>query len=312
MPTKLHPEPKSPFHPGEVAMQRSVGMAERMAIIGPKVIRDFLPEQHREFFALLPFIVIATVDGRDDVWPTMLSGEPGFIQSPTPQSLIIGSSAIPDDPAAAGLLAGEAIGMLGIIPQSRRRNRMNGTISCLLDGKIQVEVGHSFGNCPQYITRREFQFVRPPQSTPEHGAEELDVMDVDARQQITTADTFFVASYVDRDEGRQIDVSHRGGAPGFVEIDINGTLTIPDYSGNMFFNTLGNMLVNPRAGLLFADFETGDLLQIVGRAEIITQSPEIAAFEGAQRIWKVHPTRIVRRRAALPLVIAPDAETKEV
>jgi hypothetical protein len=72
------------------------------------------------------------------------------------------------------------------------------------------------------------------------------------------------------------------------------------------------MLVNPRAGLLFADFETGDLLQIVGRAEIITQSPEIAAFEGAQRIWKVHPTRIVRRRAALPLVVAPDAETKEV
>lgn len=63
-------------------------------------------------------------------------------------------------------------------------------------------------------------------------------------------------------------VPARGGEPGFVRIDVAGTLTIPDYSGNRFFNTLGNLLVNPRAGLLFIDFAKGDLLQMTGHMEL--------------------------------------------
>jgi uncharacterized protein len=86
-----------------------------------------------------------------------------------------------------------------------------------------------------------------------------------------------------------------------VRIGTDGALTIPDFSGNRFFNTLGNLIANPRAGLLFVDFETGDLLQVTGDAEVILGSPEIAAITGAERLWRFAPRRIVYRADALPL-----------
>ncbi len=96
-------------------------------------------------------------------------------------------------------------------------------------------------------------------------------------------------------------MSHRGGKPGFVRIGGDGVLTIPDFAGNLLFNTLGNLLANPKAGLLFVDFESGDLLQLTGDAEVILDSPEIAAFQGAERLWRFTPRRIVYRPGALPL-----------
>ena len=119
---------------------------------------------------------------------------------------------------------------------------------------------------------------------------------------IAAADTFFVASYVDvAASGRQVDVSHRGGEAGFVRIGDDGVLTIPDFAGNLHFNTLGNLLVNPRAGLLFVDFATGAVLQMSGHAEVILESPEIAAFRGAERLWTFRPEKIVLREAASPV-----------
>ena len=120
-----------------------------------------------------------------------------------------------------------------------------------------------------------------------------------ARALITSADTFFVASYADQQGQRRVDLSHRGGKTGFVRVDAEGLLTIPDFNGNLFFNTLGNVVANGRAGLLFADLERGDLLQLSGIAEVLFDSPEIAAFEGAERLWTFRPQRIVRRRGAL-------------
>jgi hypothetical protein len=119
---------------------------------------------------------------------------------------------------------------------------------------------------------------------------------------IQGADTLFVASYVERENGRrQVDVSHRGGKPGFVRLEADGVLTIPDFAGNLFFNTLGNFLANPKGGLVFPDFETGDLLQLTGDVEVILESPEIAAFQGAARLWRFTPRQIVYRPGALPL-----------
>ncbi|MGZ2385447.1 hypothetical protein ACVIDN_006871 [Rhizobium brockwellii] len=98
-----------------------------------------------------------------------------------------------------------------------------------------------------------------------------------------------------------MDVSHRGGNAGFVRIGDDGVLTIPDFDGNLFFATLGNILLNGKAGLLFVDFNTGDTLQMTGKADIVFDSPEIVAFQGAERFWTFKPTRIVRRRNALAL-----------
>jgi hypothetical protein len=85
------------------------------------------------------------------------------------------------------------------------------------------------------------------------------------RSLIERADTFFIASW--HGEGGA-DASHRGGRPGFVRVLDDRTLAFADYPGNNMFNTLGNLVGHPRIGLLFIDFERGDLVQLTGRARI--------------------------------------------
>ncbi|MBB4008147.1 2Fe-2S iron-sulfur cluster-binding protein [Allorhizobium taibaishanense] len=288
------------WHEGETLIQEKLGVKERMASVGQRVIRDFMPDQHRDFYAQLPFIVLGSVDRSDDAWATFVEGQPGFMSSPSPVVLDIAAIRDPSDPASEGLVDGLPIGLLGIEMHTRRRNRMNGFVSTT-DSGFRVDVDQSFGNCPRYIQLRDFAFERQPGTLFNGEVEELPALDDQASTIIREADAFFVASYVDREDRRQVDVSHRGGNAGFVRIGDDGILTIPDFDGNLFFSTLGNILVNGKAGLLFVDFNTGDMLQMTGTAEVIFDSPEVAAFQGAERFWTFKPTRIVRRRNALAL-----------
>ncbi|GJD51287.1 Flavohemoprotein [Methylobacterium crusticola] len=299
--TKLSASQASPWHPGEKAIQEQVGVAERMEEVGRRVVRAYMPDQHRVFYAQIPFIVTGTVDGRGDAWATLIAGHPGFVASPTPTALDIAMRPDPSDPASAGLRDGEAIGLLGIELHTRRRNRVNGIVRGMTGDVLHFAVDQSFGNCPQYIQLRDVAFVRDPREPFAGTIEGSGELDAAARALIEAADTFFVASYAERDNRRQVDVSHRGGKASFVRVAADGTLTVPDFAGNLFFATLGNLLLNGKAGLVFADFETGDLLQMTGDAEVILSSPEIAAFQGAERLWTFKPRRVVRRRSALPL-----------
>lgn len=292
----------SPWHEGELNLQRYAGVAAQMDTVGRKFVRHFLLDQHREFFSLISFIAVGTVDRHGVPWATIRCGEPGFLHSPDPQTLEINAIRDPADPANEGMDDGDRVGLLGIDLITRRRNRMNGKIVRSGNDRFSVAVGDSYGNCPRYIQNRHFRFVRDPAEISSFAPVVSDQLGDRARQIIMAADTFFVASYADREnEGRQVDVSHRGGRPGFVRIDADGGLTIPDFNGNLFFNTLGNFLVNARAGLLFIDHEKGDVLQIAGRTEVILESPEIAAFEGAERLWRVIPETVVLRPDALPM-----------
>ncbi|WP_426231647.1 pyridoxamine 5'-phosphate oxidase family protein [Pararhizobium sp. DWP3-4] len=292
----------SPWHPGERVLQDQAGVAGRMEELGRRVLRDHLIDQHRAFYPQLPFIVLGTVDGKGDAWATIRAANPGFLQSPDTHTLNVRLGWEPEDPAQAGLGDGAAIGMLGIELHTRRRNRLNGTIRRSGPEGFDVDVGQSYGNCPKYIQLRDFHFVRDPSAGPVTEPTTLEALDTGARQMIASADTFFVATYAEFENGeRQADVSHRGGKPGFVRVGDDGVLTIPDFAGNLFFNTLGNILANGRAGLVFADFDTGDLLQLSGDAHVIVDTPEIAAFEGAERLWRFTPRRIIRRPDALPL-----------
>ncbi|SIT32986.1 pyridoxamine 5'-phosphate oxidase family protein [Achromobacter sp. MFA1 R4] len=293
----------SPWHAGERQLQNHTGVAARMDLVGRKVIRDYMPDQHREFFAQLPFLVAGAVDAQGDPWAGILEGEPGFAASPDPHTLRIAAMPDTDDPLRAGLGPGKAVGLLGIELHTRRRNRMNGRIQAWDGKRFDVAVAQSFGNCPQYIQSRDFYFSRSPSLRFAAALPGQAGLDAAARALIAAADTFFVASYVDREDGdggRSVDVSHRGGKPGFVRVD-GDVLTIPDFSGNRFFNTLGNLVANPVAGLLFIDFERGDVLQLTGRAEVVLDGPEIAQFQGAERLWRVHVRRVVRRPGALAL-----------
>lgn len=289
------------WHPGERALQQSLGIAERMEEVGRQVIRPFMPDQHRTFYAQLPFIVAGSVDSGGDAWATLLAGRPGFITSPSPTALDLQVRPDATDPAGVSLCEGDAIGLLGIELHTRRRNRANGTLRMSEPDSLHFELDQSFGNCPKYIQLRDYRFIRDPAVPFAGEVFESTELGTAARAMIAAADTFFVASYVDGADRRQVDVSHRGGRQGFVRIDDDGTLTIPDFSGNMFFSTLGNILVNGKAGLLFVDFETGDLLQLSGDAEVILDSPEIDELAGAERLWKFRARRVVRRPGALPL-----------
>ena len=299
----MHPvdPPASPWHAGERQLQQRAGVAERMEAFGRKVIRDHMPEQHRDFYRQLPFVLFASVDAEGRPWAGILEGAPGFAHSPEPRRLQLDSPFQAEDPAASGLTAGAAIGLLGIELHTRRRNRLNGHIRQFDKQATSIAVDQAFGNCPQYIQLRQFEFSRNPASTPPPPAERLNGLDDAARALITGADTCFVASYVDHPDGsRAVDVSHRGGQAGFVRVE-GDCLTLPDFAGNLHFNTLGNLLLNPRAGLLFIDFATGELLQLSGRTELILDGPQITTFQGAERLWQLQVERLVRRPAALAL-----------
>ncbi len=293
--------PSSPFHAGEIAIQQQLGVAERMAQFGSRVVRDHMPDQHRAFYAQLPFVVAGTVDAQGDAWATLLEGRPGFASAPLPTRLRLSVQPPAADPAAAGWQVGAAVGLLGIELHTRRRNRINGILAMGAEAVFEVDVEHAFGNCPQYIQARGIGFAHEPGSHVGGLSSAGSDLDEATAAFIRASDTFFIASYVDHADGRRsVDASHRGGKPGFVRV-LGNRLSIPDYAGNLHFNTLGNLLLNPRAGLVFVDFSSGDVLQVTGRAVLDFDADEVRFFQGAERLWHLDVERWVLRRGALAL-----------
>jgi hypothetical protein len=262
-----------PFHDGELEAQARAGESSRGA-----GIRSFMPEQHRQFFPLLPYIFVAGRDAAGRPIATMLTGPEGFVTSPSVTELAIAALPSKHDPADAALAAGAPVGLLGIDLRTRRRNRANGSILRRGERGLDIHVAESFGNCAKYVNVRD-QVPAPAASAP---VEALGGLDAPARRLIAAADTLFLASGAPRG----LDISHRGGRPGFVRLR-GDRLTVPDYAGNSYFNSFGNLLREPAASLLFIDFESGALLQLQGTAKIAWEGPEIAEFEGAQRLLHV-------------------------
>ena len=54
-------------------------MRDKMERLGRRVIRDHMPEQHREFFSQLPLLLVGTIDACGRPWASVLAGEPGFL-----------------------------------------------------------------------------------------------------------------------------------------------------------------------------------------------------------------------------------------
>lgn len=303
--SESHLPGRSPFHRHEKILQERVGKSEVMERFARKVVRPYLPEQHREFYQQLPYIVIGSVDNEGDPWATILAGAPGFMSSPTPTSLTIELNIAKGDSLHDSIKhIGSSLGLLGINLENRRRNRVNVRIADVTDGVAHLTVDQAFGNCPQYIQTRTLEYSGARQEAQvNEELVEFAELDSEAGRLIERADTFFVSSFiVEQDDPtvEGVDVSHRGGMPGFVKVE-GDTLTIPDFPGNYHFNTLGNFLANPKAGLVFPDFETGDLLSLTGTTEILWEDhPEVKAFRGAQRAWRFKVSKGKWLRKALP------------
>jgi len=294
------PHAESPFHAGEQAVQARAGSRERMAEIGHRVVRAEMPAQHRDFFPLLPFVVLGAVDDGGQPWATLLAGEPGFVSSPHATQLRIDALPPDGDPLRPLLREGAPLALLGIELPTRRRNRANGRIAARDDRGFALHVLQSFGNCPKYIQRREPLGRAQPKI---HAAQRSQRLGDAAAALVRAADTFFIASHAAGEHpSAGADVSHRGGRRGFVHVSEDGaTLTWPDFTGNTFFNTLGNLAAEPRAGLVFPDFANGDLLHVNGRAEIVWDGPQLAGFAGAERLVRLRVGEALYRPGALPL-----------
>jgi uncharacterized protein len=294
---------ESPFHVGELAIQSRLGFQEQIDRQGRRVIRDYLPEQHQQFFAQLAYVIVGTVDAVGIPWASILVGEPGFLSCPNDRILQVAAQPLCGDPLTTILTDGIDIGLLGIELHTRRRNRLNGIVTTSRTDSFEVQVGQSFGNCPQYIQARMFELGEFDLAAPKL-VREFSTLGAVERCLIIAADTFFIATaYQDKVAGiaRGVDVAHRGGKSGFVRIDDERTLTVPDFAGNHHFNIFGNLALNPRAGLLFMDFELGNLLYVTGTAEVIWEGSEICRYEGAERLLRFRIDRGYLVEGSLPL-----------
>ncbi len=237
----------SPYHQGERALQeRSDG--RRKAEAGGRTIRDHMPSAAQEFLQQLPFVVLGTVDEQGEVWATHIVGEPGFARPDGDRTVVIHGGFLPGDPLADTLRkVGWPIGMIGIEPSSRRRMRLNGSIETVDGDVLTISTAEVYANCPKYIQARNFA----PNTSRERGeVRRSRHLDDCQRGWIQSADTFFIAT-VHTDRGA--DCSHRGGMPGFARAHDNHRISFPDYSGNFMFQTLGNLELDSRAGLVFTD-----------------------------------------------------------
>jgi predicted pyridoxine 5'-phosphate oxidase superfamily flavin-nucleotide-binding protein len=293
----------SPFHAGEQTIQTLAGVRDRIELKGRAIIRNYMPEQHRAFFAALPFMVVGLADQNGHPWATTLSGPPGFISSVDESLLTIKAWLDPDDPLQSCIRDGAPVGGLGIEFSTRRRNRINGRIeNCIISEGFSIRVQQSFGNCPKYIqARSELPRLRSRSMPESRTASHLGDNEVSF---IAEADTFFIASrsaQLDQGEASQgLDVSHRGGLPGFVRVVSQSEVCFPDFSGNLLFNTLGNLEADARAGLLFIDFQSGGMLHIIGRAKICWNVPETTRSAGIERLIFLDIQYVVNRDHAFP------------
>ncbi|MEA2078893.1 MAG: pyridoxamine 5'-phosphate oxidase family protein, partial [Pseudomonadota bacterium] len=236
--------------------------------------------------------VLGSIDQDENVWASVLVGQAGFMQAATEQlvtfdlSKTVGNE---DDPFWKNIEDQPQVGMLVIELATRRRLRVNGRIRRSGEQQLELKVLESYPNCPKYIQRRQVTKNRAGGRVATSQVLNGDALGAQQQAIINEADTFFVAS---AHPERGVDASHRGGNPGFVHIVDDLTLCIPDYTGNCLFNTLGNFISNPRAGLVFIDFELGTTLQLIGRAEILwDEADREEKTGGTQRFWQLHIDR---------------------
>ncbi len=293
-------DPASPFHAGEKWVQERQGVRgiERYA---RNFVRDYLPAQHRDFYTALPFLIVSARDDAGRPWATLLEGDDGFVTSPDAKRLSIAAAPVAGDALADAFVADADVGILGIEFATRRRNRVNGRITASDTDALSFEVAQTFGNCPQYIRERAWTRVDDTGAGP---ARRGDALSRSQRDWIGGADTLFIASGYTGDGDSAtfgMDASHRGGDRGFVQVLNDRQIRFPDFAGNNHFNTIGNMVVDPRAGFLFVDFDTGSLLQLSGTVSIEWDGDAVAASPGAQRLVTLDIEAVVELPGALRL-----------
>ncbi|MBO4270474.1 pyridoxamine 5'-phosphate oxidase family protein [Microbispora triticiradicis] len=274
-------------HPGEFAVQRRAGV--RLDGHGSARVRAEIPEAAARFLESQRMVVIGAEDHEGRVWAAPLTGRTGFAAQAGDRTVVL--DAVPGAPLAGLFDHEHDIGMLAIEPWTRRRMRVNGRAR--RDGdRLTIHTEQVYSNCPKYLQKRTIaEHLEPGERTSWSG----DRLSAAQREWIGGADTFFVATHA---PGLGSDVSHRGGNPGFVEVVDDRRLVWPDYAGNLMYMTLGNLELNPAAGVLFLDWTTGDALHVTGSARVDWDPRDVP---GAQRLVEFDVERVLEVGGASPL-----------
>jgi len=284
------------FHSGEIAVQERAGVRDIAADVG-EGIADHLPPGASEFLGRRQMAVLGTIDQHGNVWASVVTGEPGFIETVDDRTLKIAAQISSSDPLSRNLGTESHVALFAPDFVSSRRVRVNGR-GIIKNGAIFITTDEVYGNCRRYLQERIFVGTRQTPAAnlkPGIGTE----LSASQQQQISQADTFFIAT---DNPDRGADVSHKGGNPGFVRILDARRIAFPDYNGNSMFNTLGNLTVNPHAGLLFIDFDSGRTLQLTGRASIDWSPERVRTFPGAERVIDFALEQIIDTPAGFPLL----------
>ncbi|KAJ3499588.1 hypothetical protein NLG97_g206 [Lecanicillium saksenae] len=328
------------WHAGEAAIQQKLGYGA--AVAGSwRVTENFMREQHRIFHTSnLHFLPITTLDKDGRPWAGFAAGSNGnigFVTSPDKNTLKLNMKLWESDPLVDTLetwldpvqrcdapperflIAG-----VGIEFSTRRRNKFAGRIKAVrkiaeMGYEVVLFVNEALGNCPKYINVR--QFAPFPATGPIVASQS---MHMQAQERLpdevikffTSSDTVFVGSiYKSQINTAEEYPSHagmnsRGGLPGFVRVKPSDgrTLVVPDYSGNRFLMSLGNIESTRLAGLTFVCFTTGDVLYITGKAQILVGPPAMEIMAKHASIMTIETTGFSYVKNALPVRQKPGTE----
>jgi uncharacterized protein len=280
------------FHAGERAVQERAGVPAPVRQRAARAIRPEIPAPHQAFFERLPMLFVGLQDVRGRPWATIC---------PLPNGARVSATRLTarTRPVLANLLGldlrpGSKAAVLGLDFATRQRNRVNGAIIDAAEDVLSIAVEQSYGNCPKYIWPRDARQIDASEA-PAEGTQ-VAIGDAVARRIIASADTFFIATHA---KGGA-DVSHRGGRPGVLRQNADGSLSFPDYAGNRYYNTLGNIALCGRAGLFIPDFSSGEVIFLTGKAEIDWSPARATQFEWAERVVDIHPEDVWYTRHALP------------
>ncbi|UPG85596.1 pyridoxamine 5'-phosphate oxidase family protein [Luteibacter aegosomatis] len=277
---------KPNFHEGELqaqAMAHESDIAARNASnVADHIIRPALPfvRQQRMVYA-------ASVDAVGRVWASVLIGERGFLEpSDDASTLTIHLDNVirqAHDPLWSNIEQDGRIGLLLLELQTRKRLKINGQAHLESD-RLVVEVTESVPICPRYIQRRTIELPSTSDKLMPTSIKHGLTLEPGHLNLLQSTDTFFLAT---AHKTHGADITHRGGPSGFVEVLADGKLRIPDYNGNGMFNSAGNVLIDPRAGLVFPDYVQRRMLQLTGRAEMLWDQPDPKGVTGGTgRFWQ--------------------------
>lgn len=261
------------FHAGELAVQEQAGLLDQAARLEGMLAPATMSGGMSRYLAGRQFAALTARDRSGRLWISPLVGPPGFL-SGDGTALTVHALPADGDPLR-DLPAGQQVGLITVEFATRRRVRVNGTLTTASPHALSITADQAFGNCPSYVQRRDVQVRLPADvaAAPQPAGARCRGTAGRARRRlskaeralIASADTFFLGT---SHPMRGADASHKGGEPGFVRLGENDELWWPDYAGNNMFNSLGNLAVDPGAALLFVDFTTGATVQLSGTAEL--------------------------------------------